>query len=38
MIMNSSNGQLSVDLIDKLVEHSTGIAEVRVQIQFRPGF
>ena len=34
MIMNWIHGQLSVDLIDKLSEHSTGIAEVRVQIPF----
>ena len=34
--MDPHNGQLPVGLIAQLVEHCTGMAEVRVQDPFRP--
>ena len=38
LIVNPPNDQLPVGLIAPLVEHCTGIAEVRVGIVFRPEF
>lgn len=37
-MINSHNDQLSVGLIAQLIEHCTGIIEVRVQVLFRPEF
>ena len=37
-MIDPHNDQLSVALIVQLVEHWTGIAEVRVQVLFRPEF
>ena len=38
VIMNWRNHQLPVGVIALLVEHRTNIAEVRVQVLFRPEF